>query len=1819
MTLLPDWEQLHVSEIFTPSILVCDGAKQNQEEERYRNLGTYKELFYNNGILQKRVVLLGEAGTGKTTFSKHLTDVWCESSTLPQFTDVSVLKQFHYFFYISCRFANKEESILDMITNQLFDDEKMLEVGMHVLKNHPEDCLVLIDGADELKGSHTLETGKRGDIDGLPSMAGVDGSVILITSRPWRFFALSKKTQNIFMRLKINGIKDIGELSYRILEQLEDPDPKQSSSKFLRQVREKDMDELMKIPLILLIALGSWVDDHSLHKSMCINYINMLQTFIRRSKGQGDWSSSINKLGRLIPNLNDIENKWELQSNELPGLLSKYKTIQRHAGLFLFLGHLAFDLLLRKNEQSLLFSKAEFKSYLREDEENNESISVCLALGILSKTETTMRGLKKMESFAFCHKTFQEFFAALWLASKYENEKSKLYECIKNVDDLFDYEMLIIFLCGIDPMAGKQLWLDLAENVQIPVWIDEFGQMPEGRVEDVQELVCKCMKQQEFNPIDQASGQIYFCIANIYISEYTSDEDVKLLRHVLDVKSLYVEYMSSVFFKSNLFGENSVICENRSSVQSLVSEIKHGRGNHSDSLSSHVLDLNKYSKLEKLKLCDLSVDGLLLPVERDMLTSLSLDNVTMNHQYLDQLFGSLSSCSSLEYLYLETVKCSEQSHSCCLPVLYLHRHNKLRELKLWNLSVKGLLLPVERDRFASLTLLNVTMIHQYLEQLSGSLPFYSCLENLDLSEMKCSEQSHSCCLPVLDLHRHNKLRELKLWNLSVKGLLLPVERDRFTSLWLTIVTMNHQYLEQLLGSLSSCSCLEMLYLDEVKCNEQSHSCCLPVLYLHRHNKLRELKLWNLSVEGLLLPVERNRLTLLSLDNVTMNHHDLEQLSGSLSSYSCLENLNLSKVKCSEQSHSCCLPVLDLQKHNKLEELRLYDLSVEGLLLPVERDMLTSLSLDNVTMNHQYLDQLLGSLSSCSGLEKLCLIEVKCSEQSHSCCLPVLDLQKHNKLKVLYHERLSVEGLLLPFERDMLTSLSLDNVTMNHQYLEQLLGSLSSCSGLEKLCLIEVKCSEHSHSCCLPVLDLQKHNKLEELRLYDLSVEGLLLPVERDMLTSLSLDNVTMNHQYLEQLLGSLSSCSGLEKLCLIEVKCSEQSHSCCLPVLDLQKHNKLEELRLYDLSVEGLLLPLEGIRITYLKLNNVTMAHHDLEQLSGFLSSCSDLEELFLDAVRCNEQSHSICIPVLDLQKHNKLKKLWLKNLSVEGLLLPVEGVRIIYLKLNNVTMAHHNSEQLSGFLSSCSDLEELYLDAVRCNMQSHSCCIPVLDLQKHNKLKELKLENLSVGDLLLPVEGVRMTFELTNVTMAHHGLEQLSESLSSCSDLWYLYLNAVRCSEQSHCCCVPVLDLQKHNKPKTLILMNFYVEGLLLPVEGVRMIFLMLDNVTMAHHGLEQLSGSLSSCSDIEELYLGAVRCSEQSHSCCIPVLDLQKHNKLKKLMLNNLSVEGLLLPLEGIRITYLKLNNVTMAHHGLEQLSGSLSSCSDLLYLYLDAVKCNKESHSCCVPVLDLQKHNKLKKLWLENLSVGDLLLPVDEVRMTLLMVYNVTMIHHDLEQLSGFLSSCSDLEELFLDAVRCNEQSHSCCIPVLDLQKHNKLKKLWLKNLSVEGLLLPVEGVRITYLKLNNVTMAHHNSEQLSGFLSSCSDLEELYLDAVTCSEQSHSCCISVLDLQKHKKLKKLILKNLSVEGLLLPVEGVRMTLELTNVTMAHQGLEQLSGSLSSCSDLLYLYLDAVRCNEQSHSCCIPVLDLQKHNKLKKLELENLSVGGLLLPVKESDSHI
>ena len=1164
MTLLPDWEPLHVSNIFTPAILICDREKENQEKEKFRNLETYREIFYINGVLQQRVILLGEAGAGKTTFIKHLTDVWSEKKKQTQFSDVDELKQFQYFFYVSCRFAEEKETLSEMINNQLIDDETMQAVAKYVLKNYPEHCLILLDGADEWIGSPTSETGRRGDIVGLPSMAGVEGCVILITSRPWRFHALSTKARGIFRLLKISGIKNVQKLAYRILEQLEDPDPKQSSYHFLRQIEEKNMDELMEIPLILIIALGGWVDDKSLHRSITVNYINMIQSFISRSKGQSGWSSSESKLRQLVPHVETLETAWGQKSNDLPHLLSKYQSIRRYAGLFLSLGQLAFDLLLGKEEQSLVFSKEVFKSYLPADDENYESVNVCLALGILSKTETTTRGLRKLESYAFCHKTFQEFFAALWLASKYSNEKSKLYKCLKSYRDLMSFEILIRFLCGFDPEAGKRFWMFVADEVEIvdedddeEVMMDVTDIERERKVKDVTDLVSKCMKEHGFDQKGQMSDQIYFCIPHIVVYNNTSNEDILLLCHVMEeypcnLKSLCVKYCQTLCSK----------------LQKLKLSHLPSVNENSDSLISPVLDLQKHDKLETLWLQHISIEGLLLPVEGTRITSLELRNITMSHHGREQLSESLSSCSHLENLVLIGVRCREHSDS----------------------------------------------------------------------EHSDSEHSDSCCIPVLDLQKHDKMKTLELWDISIEGLLLPGEGARITSLKLDNVTMTHHSCEQLSETLSSCSHLENLVLIGVRCREHNDSCCIPVLALQKHDKMKTLALWWFSIEGLLLPVEGTRITSLKLDNVTMTHYSCEQLSETLTSSYRLEKLYLIGVRCREHSDSCYLPVLDLQKHNKLEELELWYLSIQGLLLHVEGARITSLNVWNVTMTHHSCEQLSESLTSSSCLEKLHLIGVRCREHSDSCCLPVLDLQKHDKLKTLWLWYLSIEGLLLPVEGARITSLTLFNVTMTYHGCEQFSESLTSSSRLEYLILDRVRCREHNDISSIPVLDLQKHYYLEKLELEELSIEGLLLPVEGARITALKMVSVTMTHHGCEKLSGSLTSSSCLMNLSLHRVRCREHSDSCCIPVLDLQKHDKLWILSLENAFIKGLLLPVEGARIGSLRLYNVTMPHHGCEQLSAAFSSRPELEKwrpfvrsIVPNEVRCREHSNSSCQTVKDI------------------------------------------------------------------------------------------------------------------------------------------------------------------------------------------------------------------------------------------------------------------------------------------------------------------------------------------------------------------------------------------------------------------------------------------------------------------------------------------------------------------------------------------------------------------------------------------------------------
>ena len=1788
ITLLPEWAQLHVSEIFSTAILAGD-----------KQLRAYKEIFYKDGKLQNRVVLLGDAGRGKTTFCKHLTDIWLGSTSVSQFCDIDVLKKFDYLFYVSCRFAKEEETILHMIIDQVLGgDDKMtlVRVARYVLQYFPNLCLIIVDGFDEWAGSPTSETGRMGDIAGLPGLAGIEDCVILITSRPWRFNALFQDEQKIFKRLKIDGILNVKELSQQILLKLEDPTPEKSAKEFLRQVEERKMSDLMKIPLILIIALRGWVGDNddemvrSLHKSMCINYINMMQSFIRRSKGQAGWSSSESKLRQLVPNLENLEIKWGQKSNELPPVFSHYKDVQRYAGLLLSVGHLAFDLLLETEKQSLVFSKAKVKKYLPADAENDESINACLALGIISKAETTTRGLKKLESYAFCHKTFQEFFAALWLASNYQTEKTKL--CINTTDTLQGLEILIRFLCGFDPVLGKDFWIYVTDEVKA-------GQSVHW--EDVQKLACICMAEHEVDTRDQMACQIYFCIPHIMITEFTSDEDIMLLCHVLEeydncVKSVEVYYLKS-----------------QEQTKNICKSISHGSGLQSLIIASStrsnvripVLDLQKHNKLEKLKLEDIAVECLLLPVEEAAITSLCLYIVTMTHNVLEQLVKSLPSCIHLGELYLNEVKCNEHLDSVCISVLDLRKSNAMMRLELKYISVEGLLLPVEGSTITLLKLNRVTMTHHGLKQMEQSLGSCSSLVEINLNTVRCSEHAaDSACIPVLNLQKHNKLKKFEMQYISAEGLLLPAEGATITSLRLDNVTMTHHGLKQLGQSSVSCSSLVEINLNTVRCSEHAaDSACISVLYLQKHNKLRKLELHYISVDGMLLPVEGATITSLKLDNVTMTHHGLKQLINALLSSSSPAALNLRTVQCSEHIDSVCIFVMCLQNSHNLKKLELNDICVEHLPLPVECARTTSLYLCNVILSHNCFKQLGGT--SFSLLEGLYLKNVECREHGIGVCTPYMDLRKQNILKQLILDNISIEGLLLPEEVFSITSLCLYNLTIPYHSLEKVVKFVSLCPDLEELDVREVKCVGHDDTVCIPVLDLQKHNNLKKLKLDTISAKRLLLPEGEATTTILVLYNLTITLHSLEHVVKFVTLCPGLEKLDVQEVKCVQHDDAVCIPVLDLRKHNNLKSLALKTMSIESLLLPEEGVRITFLQLSSLKITHHGLEQVEKIVRFCPGLEELDVREVKCVEHDTAVCIPVLNLQKHYNFKRLVLDSICFEGLLLPEEGPPV------DVTMTHHGLELLMKSLLSNFRPAVVNLLTVKCSEHTGIVCIPVMCLQNSHNLMKLELNDIFVEHLPLPVECARTkSLKLCNAILSHNCLKQLGGT--SFSLLEDLHLKNVECSEYGIGVCTLFPDLRKQNNLKQLILDNISIEGLLLPKEVISITSLCLYNLTIPYHSLEQIVKFVTLCPGLQELAVQKVKCVEHDDTVCIPVLDIQKHNNLKTLVLDTISVESLMLPDGETTITLLWLYNLTITHHSLEQVVKFVSLCPGLEELAVQKVKCVEHDDTVCIPVLDIQKHNKLKTLVLDTISVESLMLPDGKTTITLLWLYNLTITHHSLEQVVKFVSLCPGLEELAVRKVKCVEHDDTECIPVLDLQKHNNLKCLVLDTISVESLMLPDGETTITLLWLFNLTITHHSLEQIVKFVSLWPGLEELAVWKVKCVEHDDTVCIPVLDIQKHNKLKTLVLDTISVESLMLPDGKTTITsLWLYNLTITHHSLEQIVKFVSLCPGLEKLGVREVKCAEHNDTVCIPVLDIQKHNKMKTLVLDTISVESLMLP--------
>jgi len=197
---------------------------------------TFTDFLIKDGCLCKNIFLVGEPGTGKSTFTQNLALQWSElqlKSVLvagdtkwksdDNFLDNNTLNKIDILFYVSLRDANDLCSYVDIVRDQLLvhiysppELDQATTLVQSVLEC-PTSC-ILSDGLDE--SSHP-EQGRCSCPSNMKGRTLVicqpHSAITLTTSRPWRMTQCPPKESKVEKRIYIEGTGSVNRLGKTVV------------------------------------------------------------------------------------------------------------------------------------------------------------------------------------------------------------------------------------------------------------------------------------------------------------------------------------------------------------------------------------------------------------------------------------------------------------------------------------------------------------------------------------------------------------------------------------------------------------------------------------------------------------------------------------------------------------------------------------------------------------------------------------------------------------------------------------------------------------------------------------------------------------------------------------------------------------------------------------------------------------------------------------------------------------------------------------------------------------------------------------------------------------------------------------------------------------------------------------------------------------------------------------------------------------------------------------------------------------------------------------------------------------------------------------------------------------------------------------------------------------------------------------------------------------------------------------------------------------------------------------------------------------------
>ncbi|XP_060570714.1 uncharacterized protein LOC132729007 [Ruditapes philippinarum] len=651
-----------------PDIVAVKKKSLTCHEEERTPIKSLKDLFSTGSRDQQEIYLSADAGFGKTAFSKYLAVTWCQAHCHDEnyacFKDdeLKTLFDFKFLFLVLLRDSTSVCNIDDMIEQQITTKLPTSTILYEVLRR--EKCLIILDGLDEW----THPDNSCSEVtEKIPHRYVRDNCVILTTTRPWKLGVANLKTSQInkkaeLVQLSADSTRQLEENAIRKMTGVHDDRILKSKRQdFNKVIRDRRLEHMQVIPLLLMYIVCLWCNKIPIGNSKHEIYTNIIEFLLSRTSKKHP----------------EVQPAGESSAGEISEYFKGQKFCKKFYSLITSLAELAYQTLFNETrENTLVFDRMVADIYLKADD-----MKLSLLSGILSESRSKTL-IKEIIKVSFSHKTVQEYFAAIFISSQSDAQKTVVENC-RTVQDILDMSKICEFISGMNAdlmcAISNDLMSVINEDEKTRYYRTRTGyefSMYNTPLYNIQEMFMSCLQEMPESENIQLFLQDFFIDrhtvyskqlqrllkqnkANIKSLNINNGRSSSSLREITDLFSLtHLRHIQKLNYKDDIREKEAEITQILFPSLQYVTLLSGTWTNDEENLSENL------ARVQNLQYLDIHY-------------------YMLSHKILETFFNFISGQKSMKEITLDGLCCKEHGdHDCKRWNLDLSQHSNLSKLHL---------------------------------------------------------------------------------------------------------------------------------------------------------------------------------------------------------------------------------------------------------------------------------------------------------------------------------------------------------------------------------------------------------------------------------------------------------------------------------------------------------------------------------------------------------------------------------------------------------------------------------------------------------------------------------------------------------------------------------------------------------------------------------------------------------------------------------------------------------------------------------------------------------------------------------------------------------------------------------------------------------------------------------------------------------------------------------------------------------------------------------------------------------------------------------